>query len=59
MSTVEKNKEIVGQWFADFLGEKCDPGVVDRLAAPDTLLQYSLHAPEPKGLSNIRIPGHS
>ena len=45
MSTSETNKAIVGQWFTDFWGKTCDLGVVDRLAAPDMLLQYSMHAP--------------
>jgi predicted ester cyclase len=41
----ESNKAIVGRWFADFWGEKCNLGIVDELAAPDMLLQYSLHEP--------------
>jgi len=45
MSTVEENKATVGRWFAEFWGKTCDLGVVDRLAVPDMLLQYSLHAP--------------
>jgi predicted ester cyclase len=42
---VEKNKAIVGEWFTNFWGKKCDLSIVDRLAAPDMLLQYSLHEP--------------
>jgi predicted ester cyclase len=45
MSKEEDNKAIVGRWFTEFWGEKCNLGVVDELAAPDMLLQYSLHAP--------------
>jgi predicted ester cyclase len=45
MSKEEVNKAIVGRWFTEFWGEKCNLGVVDELAAPDMLLQYSLHAP--------------
>jgi predicted ester cyclase len=45
MSKPEDNKSIVGRWFTQFWGERYNPGVVDELAAPDMLLQYSLHAP--------------
>jgi predicted ester cyclase len=45
MSRLDENKAIVGRWFTDFWGEKCNLGVVDELAAPDMLLQYSLHEP--------------
>ena len=41
----EINKAIVGRWFTNFWGEKVDLGIVDELAAPDMLLQYSLHEP--------------
>src|ERR1700681_3359885 len=43
MSKESDNKAIVGCWFTDFWGEKCNLGIVDELAAPDMLLQYSLH----------------
>ena len=45
MSKQEDNKAIVGRWFTDFWGKTCDLGIVDELAAPDMLLQYSLHEP--------------
>ena len=45
MSKEEVNKAIVGRWFTEFWGETCNLGIVDELAAPDMLLQYSLHAP--------------
>src|SRR6266568_4481464 len=45
MSTAADNKAIVGRWFTAFWGKTCDLTIVDELAAPDMLLQYSLHAP--------------
>jgi hypothetical protein len=53
MSKSEDNKSIVGRWFTQFWGERYNPGVVDELAAPDMLLQYSLHAPR-RGRENIK-----
>jgi predicted ester cyclase len=53
MSKEEDNKAVVGRWFADFWGEACDLAVVDELAAPDMLLQYSLHAPR-RGHADIK-----
>src|SRR6478735_2064784 len=41
----EANKAIVGRWFTDFWGKTCQLSIVDELAAPDMLLQYSLHEP--------------
>ena len=49
MSKSEDNKSIVGRWFTQFWGERYNPAVVDELAAPDMLLQYSLHAPRRGG----------
>jgi len=45
MRKEEDNKAIVGRWFTEFWGKTCNLGVVDELAAPDMLLQYSLHEP--------------
>lgn len=45
MSKEEKNKAIVGRWFTEFWGTTYNPAVVDAIAAPDMLLQYSLHEP--------------
>jgi predicted ester cyclase len=45
MSKQDDNKAIVGRWFTHFWGEVCDLSIVDELAAPDMLLQYSLHEP--------------
>jgi len=45
MSLQDDNKAIVGRWFADFWSEACNLDVVDALAAPDMLLNYSLHRP--------------
>ena len=44
MSKEEDNKAIVGRWFTDS-GARPAISVVDELAAPDMLLQYSLHEP--------------
>src|SRR5882762_5562125 len=44
-SKEEKNKAIVGEWFTHFWGKICDLNIVDKLAAPHMLLQYSLHEP--------------
>src|ERR1700721_2161040 len=53
MSKEENNKAIVGRWFSGFWGKTCNLGIVDELAAPDMLLQYSLHAPR-KGHADIK-----
>ena len=53
MSREEENKAIVGRWFTDFWGKSCDLGIVDELATPDMLLQYSLHAPR-RGRADIK-----
>jgi len=45
MSLQDDNKAVVGRWFADFWGERFNLNVVDALAAPDMLLNYSLHEP--------------
>jgi SnoaL-like polyketide cyclase len=45
MSKEQENKAIVGRWFKEFWGNPWNPRVVDELATPDILLQYSLHAP--------------
>ena len=45
MSKEQENKAIVGRWFKEFWGNPWNPRIVDELAAPDMLLQYSLHAP--------------
>ena len=52
MST-ETNKEIVGRWFKEFWGNPWNPRIVDELAAPDILLQYSLHVPR-RGRDDVR-----
>jgi predicted ester cyclase len=53
LSKEETNKEIVGRWFANFWGETCDLNIVDEIASPDMLLQYSLHEPR-KGHKDIK-----
>jgi predicted ester cyclase len=45
MSKEQENKAIVGRWFKEFWGNPWNPKIVDELAAPDMLLQYSLHEP--------------
>lgn len=50
---LERNKAVVGQWFQGFWGATYDPSIVDKLAAPDMLLQYSLHAPR-RGHQDIK-----
>jgi len=49
----EENKAVVGRWFTHFWGKACNLAVVDELAAPDMLLQYSLHAPR-RGHDDIK-----
>ena len=53
MSKEEKHKATVGRWFTEFWGKTCNLDIVDELAAPDMLLQYSLHAPR-KGPADIK-----
>ncbi len=45
MSKEQENKVIIGRWFADFWGNPWNPEIISELAAPDMLLQYSLHNP--------------
>jgi len=53
MSKEDDNKAIVGRWFAEFWGETYNLDIVDELAAPDMLLQYSVHAPR-RGHTDIK-----
>jgi predicted ester cyclase len=53
MSMDTDNKAIVGRWFTNFWGQTCDLAIVDEIAAPDMLLQYSLHAPR-RGHADIK-----
>ena len=53
MSKEQDNKAIVGRWFTEFWGKPWNPKVVDELAAPDILLQYSLHAPR-RGREDVK-----
>ena len=53
MSKESDNKAIVGRWFTDFWGETCNLAIVDELAHPDMLLQYSLHEPR-RGRADIK-----
>jgi predicted ester cyclase len=53
MSKEEDNKALVGRWFTGFWGKTCNLSIVDELAAPNMLLQYSLHAPR-RGREDIK-----
>jgi predicted ester cyclase len=53
MSQHQDNKAIVGRWFQEFWGNPWNPGIIEELAAPDMLLQYSLHAPR-RGHADVR-----
>jgi predicted ester cyclase len=53
MSRESDNKAVVGRWFTEFWGEKCNLTVVDEIAAPDMLLKYSLHEPR-RGRDDIK-----
>lgn len=53
MSKEEQNKALVGRWFTEFWGKTYNPAVVDELAAPNMLLQYSLHEPR-RGHEDIK-----
>ena len=41
------------RWFTEFWGSKVNLSIVDELAAPDMLLQYSLHKPR-RGHEDIK-----
>jgi len=53
MSREQDNKAIVGRWFEGFWSNPWNPRIIDELAAPDMLLQYSLHAPR-RGREDVR-----
>ena len=53
MSKEDDNKAIVGRWFTEFWGNPWNPKVIEELAAPDMLLQYSLHEPR-RGRDDVR-----
>jgi predicted ester cyclase len=53
MSKEEDNKAVVGRWFTEFWGKTFNPGVIDDLAAPDMLQNYSLHEPR-RGRAEIK-----
>ena len=52
-SKIQENKAIVSRWFAEFWGNPWNPRIVDELAAPNMLLQYSLHAPR-RGREDVK-----
>ena len=53
MSREQDNKAVVGRWFDGFWGNPWNPKIIEELAAPDILLQYSLHAPR-RGREDVR-----
>jgi predicted ester cyclase len=53
MSKENDNKAIVGRWFTEFWGDAYNPAIVDAIASPDMLLQYSLHEPR-RGREDIK-----
>jgi len=53
MAQEQENKAVVGRWFKEFWGAPWNPKVIDELATPDMLLQYSLHAPR-RGRDDVR-----
>ena len=53
VSREQDNKAVVGRWFDGFWGNPWSPHIIDELAAPDMLLQYSLHAPR-RGREHVR-----
>lgn len=53
MSKEDDNKAVVGRWFTEFWGKDVNLAVIDEIAAPDMLLQYSLHEPR-RGRDDIR-----
>ena len=53
MSVHTDNKAIVGRWFTEFWGKNVNLAVVDEIASPDMLLEYSLHEPR-RGHADIK-----
>jgi ketosteroid isomerase-like protein len=53
MCKEDDNKALVGRWFKDFWSAPSDLAVVDELAAPDVLLQYSPDTPR-RGRDAVR-----
>jgi len=53
MSKEEQNKAVVGRWFTEFWGKNVNLAVIDEIAAPSMLLQYSLHEPR-RGREDIK-----
>lgn len=53
MSKQDDNKAVVGRWFTEFWGKDVNLAIIDEIAAPDMLLQYSLHEPR-RGRDDIR-----
>jgi predicted ester cyclase len=48
-----ENKAIAARWFTEFWGNPWNPDVIDELAAPDIVFEYSMHAPR-RGREDVR-----
>jgi predicted ester cyclase len=53
MSKETANKAVVGRWFTEFWGKQVNLVVIEEIAAPNMLLQYSLHEPR-RGRKDIK-----
>lgn len=53
MSKEEDNKAVIARWFTEFWGKDVNMAVIDEIAAPDMLLNYSLHEPR-RGREDIK-----
>jgi predicted ester cyclase len=53
MSKETANKAVVGRWFTEFWGKQVNLAVIEEIAAPNMLLQYSLHEPR-RGRKDIK-----
>src|SRR6201989_2133867 len=53
MSKEEDNKAVVVRWFTEFWGKDVNLSVVDDIASPDMLFQYTLHEPR-RGREDIK-----
>jgi predicted ester cyclase len=53
MSKEDDNKAVVVRWFTEFWGKDVNLAVIDKIAAPDMILKYSLHEPR-RGRADIK-----
>jgi predicted ester cyclase len=45
MAKAIDNRAVAARWFDEFWGDECYLGIVDELAAPNMVLQFSLYKP--------------